>query len=383
VTAVSPIVTLLGGTNGCPNNARSDAGRVPVCEQAGRHEWGRAISDENCVTGRLPARMRPRLYETAWLGMPEISVVAPVYNQRAETLVELVQRLSSAIATITGDFEIVLIDDGQRQRCLADDSQAGAEQSGRKRFRLARNFGQHVAITAGLDYADGKLGGGDGCRSAGSPGSHSRTLCQSPQGYDVVFVNRVQRPESVVYRMTAACFYFILNALSGQNFNRLQGTFPSFRADVVRSFRLVREKLRFYGGILRWVGFRHGSINAQHAAPDAGQTSYSFVKRVRFALSVILGFSTRLLYISIAIGLTMAVASSVRPGLSSEKTALSRISGAGLAERHDRTLLHGRSDQRGHRLDWHLYRADSPANQGPAALHRRRGYSRDAACGFS
>jgi dolichol-phosphate mannosyltransferase len=66
--------------------------------------------------------------------------------------------------------------------------------------------------------------------------------------------------------------------------------------------------------MLRWVGFRHGSITSSHAAPDAGQSSYSFTKRVRFALSLILGFSTRLLYISIVLGLLMAAISFVMGG---------------------------------------------------------------------
>ena len=246
--------------------------------------------------------------------MPEISVVAPVYNQRAETLVELVQRLSSSIAAITEDFEIILIDDGSVNEAWPAIRNLALDHPKVKGLRLARNFGQHVAITAGLDYADGNWVVVMDADLQDRPEVIPELYAKARQGYDVVFVNRVQRPESLIYRMTAACFYFVLNALSGQDFNRLQGNFSIVSADVVRSFRLLRENIRFYGGILRWVGFRHGSISAQHAAPDAGQTSYSFIKRVRFALSVILGFSTRLLYISIAIGLMMAVASFVMAG---------------------------------------------------------------------
>jgi dolichol-phosphate mannosyltransferase len=76
----------------------------------------------------------------------------------------------------------------------------------------------------------------------------------------------------------------------------------------------LREPGRFYGGILRWVGFKHGSISAAHAARDAGQTSYSFIKRVRFAVSLIVSFSTRLLYMSIVLGLMMAFVSFVMAG---------------------------------------------------------------------
>jgi dolichol-phosphate mannosyltransferase len=183
-----------------------------------------------------------------------------------------------------------------------------------KGLHLARNFGQHVAISAGLDHANGNWVVVMDADLQDRPEVIPELYAKAQEGYDVVFVNRVRRPESFVYRMVAACFYLILNALSGQDYNRLQGNFSIVSADVVRSFRLFRENTRFYGGILRWVGYKHGSISALHAPSQGGQTSYSFLKRIRFALSVILGFSTRLLYISMAIGLLMAAISFVMAG---------------------------------------------------------------------
>jgi polyisoprenyl-phosphate glycosyltransferase len=246
--------------------------------------------------------------------MPEISVVAPVYNQRAETLVELVRRLSASLSTITDDFEIILVDDGSLNDAwlaISDMARSNPKVTG---FHLARNFGQHVAITAGLDHADGKWVVVMDADLQDRPEVIPELYAKAQQGYDVVFVNRAQRPESFIYRMVAATFYLILNALSGQDYNRLQGNFSIVSTNAVRAFRLLREPGRFYGGMLRWVGFKHGSIVASHAAADAGQTSYSFRKRVRFAVSLVVGFSTRLLYISIVTGFTMAVVSFVMAG---------------------------------------------------------------------
>jgi dolichol-phosphate mannosyltransferase len=137
---------------------------------------------------------------------------------------------------------------------------------------------------------------------------------KAQEGYDVVFVNRVQRPEPIVYKIIAACYYYILNILSGQEYNRLQGNFSIISANAVRAFRLLREPTRFYGGMLHWLGFKHGSITAPHGTRHAGETSYDFFKRAHFAFGVIIGFSKRLLYISIAIGLLMAIASFVMAG---------------------------------------------------------------------
>ena len=246
--------------------------------------------------------------------MSEISVVAPVYNQRSETLIELVRRLSASISTITDDFEIVLVDDGSFSDVWSTISDMARSNPNVRGLQLSRNFGQHVAISAGLDHADGKWVVVMDADLQDRPEAIPELYAKAQQGYDVVFVNRSERPESLVYRMIAAVFYLVLNALSGQDYNRLQGNFSIVSAKAVRAFRLLREPGRFYGGMLRWVGFRHGSITSSHAAPDAGQSSYSFTKRVRFALSLILGFSMRLLYISIVLGLLMAAISFVMGG---------------------------------------------------------------------
>lgn len=246
--------------------------------------------------------------------MPEISVVAPVYNQRSETLLELVQRLSASISTITEDFEIVLVDDGSVNGAWLTIDDMARRNPKIRGLHLARNFGQHVAITAGLDHAKGNWVVVMDADLQDRPEVIPELYAKAQQGYDVVFVNRSDRPESFVYRTIAAAFYLVLNLLSGQDYNRLQGNFSIVSANAVRAFRLLREPGRFYGGMLRWVGFRHGSITSSHAAPDAGQTSYSLVKRVRFALNLIVSFSTRLLYISILMGLVMAVISFVVGG---------------------------------------------------------------------
>src|SRR5437763_1145412 len=146
--------------------------------------------------------------------MPEISVVAPVYNQRSATLTELVRGLTAAITTITEDFEIILVDDGSANDAwltIGDMAQNNPKVRG---VHLARNFGQHVAITAGLDHANGNWVVVMDADLQDRPEVIPELYAKAQQGYDVVFVNRSNRPESFVYRMVAAAFYLILNLLS-------------------------------------------------------------------------------------------------------------------------------------------------------------------------
>src|SRR6202165_4210784 len=185
--------------------------------------------------------------------MPHISVVAPVYNQSPRTLLELTQRLSASISPITEDFEIILIDDGSLNDAWTEIRDIATRNRHVKGLRLARNFGQHIAITVGLDHANGDWVVVMDADLQDRPEVIPELYAKAQEGYDVVFVNRVQRPESFVYRMIAAFFFFILNALSGQDYNRLQGNFSIVSANAVRAFRLLREPGRFYGGMLRWV----------------------------------------------------------------------------------------------------------------------------------
>jgi polyisoprenyl-phosphate glycosyltransferase len=243
--------------------------------------------------------------------MPLISVVTPVFNELRQTLHELVRRVDAAIETITHDYEIILVDDGSRNDAWEVISSLAMVNAHVRGIRLARNFGQHAAITAGVDQAAGDWVVVMDSDLQDRPEVIPELHAKAQEGYDVVFVNRAQRAEPWLYRVLATSFYRILNLLSGEEYNRLQGNFSIVSAHAVKAFRQLREPTRFYGGLLRWVGFNHTSITAVHGARFAGQPSYNFVKRLEFGFGLIVGFSTRLLYMSIILGLLMALASFV------------------------------------------------------------------------
>jgi dolichol-phosphate mannosyltransferase len=243
--------------------------------------------------------------------MPRISVVAPVFNEVRETLNEFVRRGSAAVEAITIDYEIILVDDGSRNETWEVICSLAATNEHIRGIRLTRNFGQHVAITAGLDHADGDWVVVMDSDLQDRPEVIPDLYAKAQEGFDVVFVNRAQRPEARFYRWLAGGFYRILNLLSGGEYNRLQGNFSIVSANAAQAFRQLREPTRFYGGQLRWVGFKQASITAVHGARFAGQPGYDFIKRLKLSFALIVGFSTRLLYLSIVLGLLMALASFV------------------------------------------------------------------------
>jgi polyisoprenyl-phosphate glycosyltransferase len=89
---------------------------------------------------------------------------------------------------------------------------------------------------------------------------------KAEQGYDVVFVARADRPESAFYRFAARLFYKIFKLLAGTDYDPAHGNFSIISRRVVEYYRSIGETLRFYGGIVDWLGFERTSIVALHGS---------------------------------------------------------------------------------------------------------------------
>lgn len=242
-------------------------------------------------------------------GAVGLSVVAPVYNEQPETLRELVRRTSDVALRIVGNFEIILVDDGSRNDAWAAIVALTREMRQVRGIRLARNFGQHAAISAGIDHARGDWVVVMDSDLQDRPEVIPELYAKAQQGYDVVLVNRLRRPEGAIYLLFSSIFYAVLNFLAGDSYNRLQGNFSMISGEVVRAFRSVPDRDKFYGGTVRWLGFRSATIDAQHGNRFSGQSTYNIRGRFRFAWRLIVGHSTRLLSLAMLFGVLMALLS--------------------------------------------------------------------------
>jgi dolichol-phosphate mannosyltransferase len=124
----------------------------------------------------------------------------------------------------------------------------------------------------------------------------------SSEGYDVVFVSRKNRTEKIYYRISQKIFYFILNLLSGVNFDSSQANFSIINRKVVEAFKAFPENSRFYGSTIKWLGFNQTSIKGDHESRFAGNASYTLKTRLKLANDIILSFSDRPLRFAILLG---------------------------------------------------------------------------------
>ncbi len=233
--------------------------------------------------------------------MPHISVVVPVYKAE-NCLQELYARLKDALEVISSDFEIVLVEDCGGDRSWEIIVELAHLDPRVKGLQFSRNFGQHYGITAGLDYCDGDWVVVMDCDLQDRPEEIPRLYAKAQEGFDVVLARRGKRKDPPLKRLTSWLFYKVFNYLADLNYDAEVGNFRIVSRRAVESFCQMREQLRFFGGLIDWMGFPTASIDVLHEERFAGRSTYTFRKLWKLASETIIAYSDKPLRISIQLG---------------------------------------------------------------------------------
>ena len=230
-----------------------------------------------------------------------LSVVIPVYKAE-NCLEELYRRLKVSIETITPNFEIVLVED-----CGGDNSWQLIEQlagcdSRVRGIQLSRNFGQHYGITAGLDICQGDWVVVMDCDLQDRPEEIPHLYAKAQEGYDVVLARRGTRSDPPLKRIASWLFYRIFSYLADIDYDGDAGNFRIMSRKVVLNFNRMREQLRFFGGLMQWMGFPTASIEVRHDERFEGKSTYTFTKLLKLATETIIAYSDKPLRLSIRFG---------------------------------------------------------------------------------
>lgn len=236
-----------------------------------------------------------------------ISIIVPCLDEEA-VLAEVISRLDLlAHGQPDFDFEFLFVDDGSRDG-TADLLRAAALRDSRVRFlRFARNFGQQIAISAGIELARGDAVVLMDADLQDPPEVVARMVTLWREGFDVVYGTRAsRRADGLLKRATARMFYSTINRLSEVSIPSDTGDFRLMSRQVVDVLRQMPERHRFIRGMVSWVGFRQTSVAYDRPERYAGTTKYPLRKMFRYAADGILSFSIKPLQLSIALGLVAA-----------------------------------------------------------------------------
>ncbi len=257
----------------------------------------------------LVTEVAPELQLTTEAGPPTFSVVAPVFNEEA-LIEEFCQRTIAALEPLGEPFELVLVNDGSRDRSGMI-LRAIHERDARVRvINFSRNFGHQLAITAGTDYARGRAVIVIDSDLQDPPEVIPELIAKWREGYEVVYAVREEREgETWFKRTTASAFYRLIARITNVELPVDAGDFRLMDRKVVDALNRIREHHRFMRGLSVWVGFRSTGVSYTRHARKAGSTKYPFRKMLKFALDGITSFSYLPLQLATYLGFIVAALS--------------------------------------------------------------------------
>lgn len=235
------------------------------------------------------------------MNKPHISIVTPVYGCKT-CLYELYFRLKETLGKITQDFEIILINDASPDGAWETIIDLASKDQRVKGINLSRNFGQHNAITAGLDQCRGDWIVVMDCDLQDQPEEIVNLYNEALKGYQIVYAQRFQRKDRFLKRVSSKLFYATFSYLTNTNQDPTIANFGIYQKIVIDSIRNMGDYHRYFPTMVRWVGFKYNKLQVVHAERVDGRTSYSLEMLIRLALDNILTFSDKPLRLTVKFG---------------------------------------------------------------------------------
>jgi glycosyltransferase involved in cell wall biosynthesis len=243
---------------------------------------------------------------------PTISIVAPVYNEEA-VLAELHRRVCEVMDQQAESWELVLINDGSRDRSAEVIAELHGQDGRVKGISFSRNFGFQVAATAGLDHTQGDAVILTDADLQDPPEVYPDMIAKWREGYDVVYGVRAGREGETRFKLiTAKVFYRLIRRITSIDIPLDTGDFRLMDRRVVDAIRRMPERNRFLRGMVPWVGFKQTGVEYERQSRFAGESKFGSVKQMLpFALDAITSFSYLPLQLATFLGFVMAILSAL------------------------------------------------------------------------
>lgn len=224
-------------------------------------------------------------------GSVRYSIVIPVYNEEA-VIHETYRRLQNVMDTTGEAYELLFVNDGSLDSTAEILREFSTGDECVKLIDFSRNFGHQVAITAGMDYAQGDAVVVIDADLQDPPELILKMIAKWKEGYEVVYAKRIARKgETWFKKTTAQMFYRVLRASTEIDIPVDTGDFRLIDRKVCDEMKRLPEKNRFVRGLVSWVGFRQTAIEYVRDERLAGETKYPLKKMIKLCLDGITSFS--------------------------------------------------------------------------------------------
>ena len=222
---------------------------------------------------------------------PLLSVVIPCMNEE-QVIRETCHRLLSVLGAAEFQVELILVDDGSKDGTPEILRELQALDSRVRVVQLSRNFGHQMAITAGVEHAEGDAVAIIDADLQDPPEVLLDFVAKWLDGYDVVYGVRTERDGETLFKQwTAKGFYRLIGRLSETKIPLDTGDFRLMDRQVVAALLSMPERDRYVRGMVSWLGFSQVSVPYRRAARFAGETKFPLLKMIKFAVDGIVSFS--------------------------------------------------------------------------------------------
>ncbi len=233
---------------------------------------------------------------------PHISVVSPVYGCR-ECLISLCDRLDKSLSTISPNYEVILVNDASPDLAWETIKEISEKNPKIKGVNFSRNFGQHYAISAGLDFASGDWVVVMDCDLQDQPEEIIKLYKKACEGYDIVYgVSEFRGKRNFITKLLRIIYFKLYDFFANNTFKTENLSFYIISKNVRNNMVLFREHSRHISSIMRHVGFKIIGIPIDHKEREIGKSTYNFSKRVKLALVGLIAHSSTLLRFSFYLG---------------------------------------------------------------------------------
>lgn len=234
-----------------------------------------------------------------------ITVVSPVYRA-ANIVEELVSQVKNSLSLLTDSYEIILVNDSS-----PDDSWAKILIECEKDKRvigidLSKNYGQHYAISAGLNYAQGLWIVVMDCDLQDRPEEIHKLYKKAHEGWEIVQAKRTNRKDDFTKRLSSKLFHRVFSFLSGIDSDHSIANFGIYHSKVIAEYNRMTEVARSFPSLIGQLGFNKTTVDVVHSERFEGQTSYNFSKLVNLSLDVILSNSNKPLKLTVKLGFVIS-----------------------------------------------------------------------------
>lgn len=217
----------------------------------------------------------------------DLSIIVPVYNEE-ESLPLLYRAVTQAILPLNCDWEIILVDDGSRDKSAEVLEKLAIEDPEHVRvIELRRNFGQTAAIAAGIDHSDGDIIVLMDADLQNDPADIPLMLEKIHEGYDLVSGWRKNRQDDLSRRLPSQFANRLISWATGVSLHDYGCTLKAYRREVITGFRLYGEMHRFIPALANSVGAKMIEMPVRHHSRKYGKAKYGLERTLKVILDLV------------------------------------------------------------------------------------------------